>query len=270
MESTSKSYVTYELFIGSLAGFSLVLMVFYYLPVHVRIKEVAWIVNNFIAFIFLFDFVYGLWTAPSKTKYLKWGWLTLLGSIPFVPAFTLFRIWRITNLIRYLRKNGEHRFFTALLRVPATSVLLSTFFLAIVVISASSIVVMAFESASPDSNIKTGPDALWWAVVTVATVGYGDRFPVTPGGRLIGVALMVVGVGLFGVLSSFLASKFINQQQAGENELKQEVAGLREQMAAMQRSLDRLAPPENDGRAMRSEGATQQQIHDGRAGASPQ
>jgi voltage-gated potassium channel len=142
-----------------------------------------------------------------------------------------------------VRDNGEHRFFTALLRVPATSVLLSTFFLAIVVISLSSIIVMVFESASPDSNIKTGPDALWWAVVTVATVGYGDRFPVTPGGRLIGVALMVVGVGLFGVLSSFLASKFINQQPAAESELQREVAGLREQMAAMQRSLDRMAQP---------------------------
>jgi voltage-gated potassium channel len=240
MDSTSKNYVTYELFIGSLAGFSLVLMACYTLPVHVRVKEVAWIVNNFIAFIFLFDFVRGLWMAPNKAKYLKWGWLTLLGGIPFVPALTLFRAWRVTNLFRYVRDNGEHRFFTALLRVPATSVLLSTFFLAIVVITFSSMVVVAFEIASPDSNIKTGPDALWWAVVTVATVGYGDRFPVTPGGRLIGGALMVVGVGLFGVLSSFLASKFINQQQAGEIELKQEVAGLRAQMAAMQQSMNEL------------------------------
>lgn len=241
MESTSKNYVTYELFIGSLAGFSLVLMACYYLPVHERVKEVAWIVNNFIAFIFLFDFFRGLWMAPSKTKYLKWGWMTLLGGIPFVPVFTLFRAWHVTNLIRYVRQNGEHRFFTALLRVPATSVLLSTFFLAIVVISFSSMSVMGFEAGSPDSNIKTGPDALWWAVVTVATVGYGDRFPVTAGGRIIGVALMVVGVGLFGVLSSFLASKFINQQSASESELKREVAGLREQVAVLQQTINQMA-----------------------------
>ncbi len=255
MDSTSKTYVTYELFIGSLAGFSLLLMMCYYLPVNVRVKEVAWIVNNFIAFIFLFDFVRGLWMAPSKAKYLKWGWLTLLGGIPFVPAFTLFRAWRVTNLIRYVRDNGEHRFFTALLRVPATSVLLSTFFLAIMVITFSSMVVVAFEIVSPNSNIKTGPDALWWAVVTVATVGYGDRFPVTPGGRIIGVALMVVGVGLFGVLSSFLASKFINQQQAAEIELRREVAGLREQMSTLQRSMDQLAQaiPSRQDRTMPSE-----------------
>lgn len=241
MDSTSKNYVTYELFIGSLAGFSLLLMACYYLPVHVRVKEVAWIVNNFIALIFLFDFVRGLWMAPDKKKYLRWGWLTLLAGIPFVPILTLFRAWRVTNLIRYVRENGERRFFTALFRVPATSVLLSTLFLAIVVISVSSMVVVSFEIESPDSNIRTGPDALWWAVVTVATVGYGDRYPVTAGGRLIGIALMVVGVGLFGVLSSFLASKFINSQQATENELKRELAGLREQVTGLQQTINQMA-----------------------------
>lgn len=242
MTTTAKTYATYELFMGSLGGFSIVLLAIYLLPTYARVKEVAYIVNNFIAFIFLFDFVRGLWLAPSKGRYLKWGWLTLLGGIPFVPWFPIFRVWRITNLIRYMRENGERRFFTALLRAPATSVLLSTFFLAIVVVSVSSMVVVAFELESPGSNIKTGPDALWWALVTVATVGYGDRYPVTSGGRLIGVGLMVVGVGLFSVMSSFLASKFINAQQGGDAGTSREIAELRGQLASMQQLLERLQP----------------------------
>ena len=193
--------------------------------------------------IFLFDFFYGWWHAPGRLGYLKTGWLTLLGGIPFVPLLALFRIWRTTNLIRYMRETGQRRFFRTLLRAPATSVLLSTFFLAIVVVTVSSMFVVSYEVESPSSNIKTGADALWWSLVTVATVGYGDRYPVTAGGRLIGVAIMVVGVGLFGVLSSYLASKFIRSQQAGVDETRQEVAALREQIAALQRSVDRLMPP---------------------------
>jgi voltage-gated potassium channel len=242
MESSPKTNISYELFIGSLGIFSLFLLACYFLPLEAPTKDVAYIVNNFIALIFLFDFFYGWWNAPGKLSYLKTGWLTLLGGIPLLPLFALFRLWRVTNLIRYMRVTGQHRFIKTLLHSPANSVLLSTFFLAIVVVTISSMFVVSYEVESPSSNIKTGPDALWWSLVTVATVGYGDRYPVTTGGRLIGVTIMVVGVGLFGVLSSFLASKFIRHQKADEPDSKQEIAALREQIAALQRSIDRLMP----------------------------
>ena len=60
----------------------------------------------------------------------------------------------------------------------------------------------------PASNIKSAEDAIWWALVTVTTVGYGDKFPVTTEGRIIGVALMFVGVGLFGTFTGYVASWF--------------------------------------------------------------
>jgi voltage-gated potassium channel len=76
-----------------------------------------------------------------------------------------------------------------------------------------------------DGNIKTADDAVWWALVTITTVGYGDRFPVTTEGRVIAVVLMFAGVGLFGTFSGFLASWFI-----GSDESKSEVAQLREEV----------------------------------------
>ena len=242
MDTSPKTNVSYELFIGSLGIFSLLLLVCYFLPLDAPSKDVAYIINNFIALIFLFDFFYGWWNTPGKLGYLKTGWLTLLGGIPFAPLLALFRIWRVTNLIRYMHATGQRRFFRTLLHAPATSVLLSTLFLAIVVVTISSMFVVSYEVKSPSSNIKTGADALWWSLVTVSTVGFGDRYPVTTGGRLIGVAIMVVGVGLFGVLSSFLASKFIRNQQAGDLDTKNEIAALREQIASMQRSIDWLMP----------------------------
>ena len=73
----------------------------------------------------------------------------------------------------------------------------------------SSIAVLQFESRSPNANIQTGGDALWWAVVTITTVGYGDFFPVTALGRLTGFVVMLAGVGIIGALASILASLLV-------------------------------------------------------------
>ena len=70
----------------------------------------------------------------------------------------------------------------------------------------SSVLIVQFESRSPDANITTGGDGLWWAVVTLTTVGYGDYYPVTTLGRMVGVGVMFAGVGLIGALASILAS----------------------------------------------------------------
>jgi voltage-gated potassium channel len=67
------------------------------------------------------------------------------------------------------------------------------------------------ERHSPDANILTASDAIWWVFVSITTVGYGDRFPVTDQGRLIGVVTLTVGVGLFGVVTGFLANLFLGQ-----------------------------------------------------------
>ena len=78
------------------------------------------------------------------------------------------------------------------------------------------------------SNIKTGGDALWYALVTIATVGYGDRYPITEPGRLIGSAMILVGVGIFSILTGFISTQFLSKRhsaKAGENEqARQEMA----------------------------------------------
>ena len=73
---------------------------------------------------------------------------------------------------------------------------------------------MLIEAPVKNANIKTGEDAVWWAIVTVATVGYGDKFPVTPMGRLIGTAMIVVGVSLFSVLTSYIATQFMTRRKS--------------------------------------------------------
>jgi voltage-gated potassium channel len=79
-------------------------------------------------------------------------------------------------------------------------------------------VVLLLEKSVPGSNIHSYPDALWWAVVTVTTVGYGDRFPVTAGGRAVAVILMLVGIGLIGVLTATVASFFVQEHTDANKE----------------------------------------------------
>ena len=81
-----------------------------------------------------------------------------------------------------------------------------TLLLVLLVLSISSILMVQVESSSADANIKTGGDALWWSMVTITTVGYGDRFPVTLLGRTIAVVVMFSGIGIIGALASILAS----------------------------------------------------------------
>jgi voltage-gated potassium channel len=86
----------------------------------------------------------------------------------------------------------------------------------------SSVAILQVENA-PNSNIRTAEDALWWAYVTITTVGYGDKYPVTTEGRIIAAVLMTVGAGLVGTFTGFAASWFVEgrlEEQEEEEELE--------------------------------------------------
>jgi voltage-gated potassium channel len=98
-----------------------------------------------------------------------------------------------------------------------------------------SIAVLHFETVD-GANIKSAEDALWWATVTITTVGYGDRYPVTTEGRIVGTLLMTAGVGLFGVFSGFVAAWFLSSGQKKEED---ELASVRHELAALRRLLEK-------------------------------
>ena len=125
----------------------------------------------------------------------------------------IFRIARLFRVVRLLRKmtGGElRRMFT---RQLAQSTLLFTLVIALLLVFTISWLVLLAEQGAPNSNIKTYHDAVWWAFVTITTVGYGDYYPVTGWGQSLAVILMFFGLGIIGVLSSYLASTFITLQR---------------------------------------------------------
>jgi len=101
-----------------------------------------------------------------------------------------------------------------------------------------SIGVLMFEQQSPNANIKTAGDAIWWSVTTITTVGYGDKYPVTTGGRIVAMILMVSGIGIFGTLSGLAASYFLHAKPANPEPDKDEVLA---RLKAIEEKIDRLA-----------------------------
>ena len=90
---------------------------------------------------------------------------------------------------------------------------------------------LAIESQSNASNITTAPDALWYMVVTLSTVGYGDQYPVTTQGRVLGAFVILTGVGIFGTLTGYLANFFLSPPKKKES--GDELSDIRSQLDAI-------------------------------------
>jgi hypothetical protein len=154
--------------------------------------------------VFLIDFGLRLKRASSKRGYLigGGGWLDLLGSIPsfggalrFTALFRLARLSRLTRTTRLLRGQNKGQLVKDVLDNRSQYAVLVTVTLAMIVLMVASILELQFEVGAPGANITTGGTALWWGIVTITTVGYGDTFPVTAAGRVTGVFVMFAGVG---------------------------------------------------------------------------
>lgn len=178
-------------------------------------------IDHSICFFFFIDFIVRFTSARNKLEYMKWGWIDLLSSIPVFDVFVAARVFRVVQLLRVLRAFRSMRmvlkyYFSNKVKGAFTSIGI----IAILMVIFSAIGILNVEKDAPNGNIKTAEDALWWAYVTITTVGYGDKFPVTTEGRLIAVALITVGMGLFGTFTAYVASWFVEKRE--EDDLEKE------------------------------------------------
>lgn len=257
---------SYNIFILVLTVMSLAIMALLILPLPDNVHQALNVYDNVICVIFLGDFAMNMARSKRKRDYFigQRGWLDLLGSIPslgilseggnFVALFRLARLSRLTRITRLMRGQARKALVEDVLRNRGQYAAFITVLAAFIVLVTSSILVLEFESHSPDANITTGGDALWWGVVTITTVGYGDFYPVTPLGRLTGVLVMFSGVGIIGALASILASILVPPPNLDEEEpapaaapvaetravtgsVEQELAGLRAEVEALRLAL---------------------------------
>lgn len=170
-----------------------------------------------VCLIFMADFFARLWRAPDKARFMRWGWIDFIASIPAIDAFRWARIARLARILRLLRAfKSAKTFLSFALHRKADAAFAIAAAVAFVALTFGSVTILEVEASHPDANIKTGADALWWAFVTVTTVGYGDFYPVTGEGRFIAVGLMLIGIGLFGTFSGALASMILSPASRDE------------------------------------------------------
>lgn len=181
-----------------------------------EVSRILAFLDNAICVFFLIEFGVRFYKAESKLQFMKWGWVDLLSSIPNVDFLRAGRTLRLIRLLRILRafRSTKH-LVNHVFRNRAQGAFTTVIVLAVILIIFSSISILQLET-DPDSNIKTAEDALWWSYVTITTVGYGDRYPVTTGGRIIGALLMTGGVGLFGTFTGFVSSWFLGGRKKEE------------------------------------------------------
>jgi voltage-gated potassium channel len=199
-------------------------------------------IDTIVCVVFIADFFHNLATAPSKLRYLRWGWIDLISSIPAIQVLRWGRLARIIRVLRVLRGFRSAKTIAQfLLENRSQGAFETVVMISFVVLIFCSIAVLNFET-SPQSNIKNAGDALWWGIVTITTVGYGDKFPVTPGGRIVGVILIITGVGLFGTFTAYVASWFFErdkqQTQNKEDRLIAEMTAIRERLDQIEKKLN--------------------------------
>ena len=156
--------------------------------------------------LFVLDYVMNLALAPDRRR---WFWRHLHELlVVLLPVFRPLRLLRLVSVLRVFDRAQEE-----LLRGRIVIYAVGSSVLLVVV---SGLAMLDIERDVPHATITTIGDALWWAVVTITTVGYGDLSPVTIGGRCIAVGVMVGGIALLGTITASLASWFLERVSADD------------------------------------------------------
>lgn len=164
--------------------------------------------------VFATEYAIKLYLAPNRRQFVAHHIPDLI--IVVVPMLRPLRVLRSVRLLRLLRlvrlaafaAKGLHEARGILRHRGLNWVLLIVLILNLIAAAA----VLEFERGKPEANISSYPDALWWAVTTITTVGYGDRFPMSPAGRGVAVVLMIAGIAMFGVITATIAAYFVEQK----------------------------------------------------------
>ena len=177
--------------------------------------------------VFVIDYAVRLYLATNRGRWFVRNLLSLL--VVALPVLRPLRLVRLLTLLTvFQRAAGTAMRGRVVLYAAATTSLL---------VLVSSLAVFDAERYAPGSLITSYGEAVWWACVTVTTVGYGDTYPVTFGGRCIAVAMMVCGIALLGTITAIIASWMVEQVRAQE---ETQEAATRAQVERLSEQIDRL------------------------------
>lgn len=180
--------------------------------------------------LFVAEYVARVYLAIDRRTFVQHHVVDLVIVIlPMIPALRVLRIVRLLRMGLLGARTVEESnsiFHRSSIKYAAL--------LASIIVLLAAVMVWSAERADAMSQIHTLPDAIWWSISTVTTVGYGDKYPITLEGKMIAVTLMILGIAVFGLVSAALASLFVeNGMATGYDEMK-------EQLDRLERKLDAI------------------------------
>jgi len=205
--------LSWELFVLALAVLSVLNLLLFLVIRSEQVAEVVVTIDIAVTLVFIADFVTRLVVAQNRSRYMihGFGWLDLIAC---TPALRIIRFVRVATVGRRIRAaGGLDDAVEQLLANRARIILLTVLLLTVVVVEFGSMAMLAIEGNAPNGNIKTSSDALWYLVVTISTIGYGDLYPTTNLGRLVGTVVLIMGIALFSTLTGYLAHFFYGERR---------------------------------------------------------
>lgn len=184
--------------------------------------------------IFTAEYLLRIYASESKVKFLTsfFGIVDLVAILPFylsigidlraVRAFRMLRLFRLLKLARY--NSAVRRFHRALMISKEEIVLFLS--MTAILLYLSAVGIYFFENQAQPENFKSVFHSLWWSVATLTTVGYGDIYPITTGGRVFTFFMLIIGLGIVSVPAGLVSSAL---SKAREIEDEQKVSGSEEQ-----------------------------------------
>ena len=160
--------------------------------------------------VFVAEFSARFLSSFDRAAYLRGHWIDLLALIPSVRGFRLLRLLRLLRLVRAFA--GMYRAMGHFERLYRHRGLMLLLMLWVAVMAISSLSLYAAENGVNDA-VRSPLDAAWWGIVTLTTVGYGDVYPVTTEGRIAATVLMVLGIGLFSIITATMTSALLGRSE---------------------------------------------------------
>ena len=209
----------YDVFIIVVTVLSIINWVFLLIPANLGsdTRSLLIFMEPIFLVILLLDFSLRLRLAKgARWHYMNHGggWFDLLGSLPYGRILRLFRLVRVLQAFHHYGWKDTVKWFVVN-RAQGTLFLVMAFLL--IVLEGGGLLVLYFEAGAPGSNIETGGEALWWGVVTITTVGYGDYYPVTAGGQVVATIMIFSGVALVAIFTAWVASSFLTPASSSQD-----------------------------------------------------
>lgn len=218
-------------------------------PVHGAVARSVLIADYVIWVLFGLDYFVRLYLAPERRSFVRGHLMDL--AVVALPFLRPLRVLRAMGGLRVLQASRLAAYAgTGLSHARAIVTRRGLHHVLVIVVAimlVSSALEVAFEAHAKGSTIHNFGDALWWSVVTVTSVGYGDKYPVTGAGRAVAVVLMITGIALFGVVTASIASYFVEQDELGQDrrieERMDEILAVLHRLEARMDALEGSAPP---------------------------